>query len=509
MTVDVATGMVLIVDDDPTTIEVLADALAGEYEVIFATSGAQALRLLDANLPDLVLLDVMMPGIDGYEVCRRLKQSPRTAAIPVIFLTGMDQEEDEAKGLSLGAIDYVTKPLRPAIMRTRVRNQIELKRLRDRQLRAESSGRREAEDRVRKLSRAIEQSPNAVIVTDLERVIEYVNPQFTKMTGFGADEVIGRTPAMLTAQANSAPVLDALWATLARGQDWRGELEDLDKDGRSLWIDAIVSPIRDAGSVVTHYVAMLQDITARKEAEVATARATRAKTELLANMSHELRTPLNAIIGFAELMSCELFGPLGGDRYRDYADTIGTSAVHLLAVINDILDIAAAERGGVDLHEEWLSVPLLVRQSVQLLGPRAQGKQLTLAVDLSADLPELFGDSRRVRQVLLNLLSNAVKFTPAGGGVTVEGGLSPDGWLMLSVVDTGIGMDPPGVETALSTFGQIDSGLSRRYEGSGLGLPLAANLVQLHGGVLGIDSQPGKGTRVTIAFPAGRVRTER
>jgi PAS domain S-box-containing protein len=499
------TGRVLIVDDDPTTIEVLADALADEYEVIFATSGAQAVKLLDANLPDVVLLDIMMPEMDGYELCRRLKQSPHTAAIPVIFLTGMDQEEDEAKGLSLGAIDYLTKPLRPAIMRTRVRNQIELKRLRDRQFRAESSGRHEAEEQVRKLSRAIEQSPNAVILTDLKRVIEYVNPQFTAMTGYAAAEVIGKTPGMLAARAGSAAVLDALWATLARGQEWRGELADVDKDGRRFWVETIISPIRDAAQVVTHYVAMVQDITARKEAEVATARAIRAKTELMANMSHELRTPLNAIIGFAELMSSELFGPLGGDRYRDYAGTIGTSATHLLAVINDILDIAAAEAGGVDLQEEWLSVPALARRCVQLVGPLAQRDQLNLSIELPADLPELFADAGRVRQVLLNLLSNAVKFTPLGGSVTVEGGVRGDGSLALSVVDTGIGMDRAGVVTALSTFGQIDSGLSRRYEGSGLGLPLAANLVQLHGGELVIDSEPGKGTRVTVTFPAARM----
>jgi signal transduction histidine kinase len=240
---------------------------------------------------------------------------------------------------------------------------------------------------------------------------------------------------------------------------------------------------------------------ARDEAEL----ANRSKTEFLANMSHELRTPLNAIIGFSEIMRDELLGPLGDARYGQYVKDIHGSGAHLLAIINDILDLSKIEAGKHELLEETVELPAVVKSCLMLLGERAQGAGVKLSQRVPDDLRALRGDPRKIKQILLNLLANAVKFTPAGGTVTVTAERKGDGGLSFSVVDTGIGIDPAHFERVLAPFGQVDSGLGRKYEGTGLGLPLARAFAELHGGKLELASAPGEGTRVTIHLPKERV----
>ena len=229
----------------------------------------------------------------------------------------------------------------------------------------------------------------------------------------------------------------------------------------------------------------------------------RAKSQFLATMSHELRTPLNAVIGFAELLKDELFGPLGDERYRDYAGDIHASARHLLELINDILDYARIDAARLVLDEKELEVPELVDGVLRMIGAKAAEAGLTLSEEHQPGL-RLRGDRRRIKQVLLNLLSNAIKFTQEGGNVTVTARRSgPE--IAISVIDTGIGIAAVDIPRALEPFGQIDNGLDRSYEGTGLGLPLCKQLMELHGGTLHIDSAVGRGTTVTVSFPAGRV----
>ncbi|MFA7430996.1 MAG: ATP-binding protein [Rhodospirillaceae bacterium] len=232
--------------------------------------------------------------------------------------------------------------------------------------------------------------------------------------------------------------------------------------------------------------------------------ANRTKSEFLANMSHELRTPLNAIIGFSEVMAQQLLGPLS-DQYRDYAGSIHDSGWHLLDIINDILDVSKIESGQLILYEEAVDLPAVTAASVRLVRERADRARVTLIQDLPAALPLLRGDQRRLKQVVINLLSNAVKFTPPEGRVTISACATADGGLRMSVTDTGIGMKPEDIPLALTPFRQIDSGLARRHEGTGLGLPLTKALVELHGGTLAIHSVFGKGTEIRLWFPPDRV----
>ena len=244
---------------------------------------------------------------------------------------------------------------------------------------------------------------------------------------------------------------------------------------------------------------------ARDDAE----RASRAKTEFLATISHELRTPLNAIIGFSEVILEGMFGPLENPRYTEYVRDINESGRHLLELINDILDLAKAEAGRLQLNEDIVNLRTVIDQSTKLFRERADRSGITLVAEAPRGLPRLRADTRKLRQVLLNLISNAVKFTPDHGRIEVRGELREDGGVDIIVADTGIGMSGEDMARAFEVFGQVDSALNRRYEGTGLGLPLSRAVMQLHGGDLVMESVLGKGTRVIARFPASRSEGER
>ncbi len=376
---------------------------------------------------------------------------------------------------------------------------------------AEDDLRRSNED-LRKLSHAVEQSSNMVFITDFDGKIEYVNPKFTEMTGYAPEEAVSQLPSLIKSGDTPREIYEDLWSTVLSGNSWRGELKDRRKDGKAFWASVSIFPVRDDDDVITHFVAMHEDITHRKLAEEKIRAAmehaevaNRAKSELLANMSHELRTPLNAIIGFSNTIKQEVFGPLENVKYREYAGDILDSGEHLLNLINDILDVSAIEAGKVDLLEEEVSIQGAVEASLRLIQHRAERGGVALRNELPKDSPGLWADERRIKQVLINLLSNAVKFTPQGGHVTVTAYPADGGGYSLVVIDTGIGMDENGIAKAMSQFGQVDSSLNRKFEGTGLGLPLAKGLVDLHGGRFEIESRAGEGTIVCITFPVERV----
>jgi signal transduction histidine kinase len=238
-------------------------------------------------------------------------------------------------------------------------------------------------------------------------------------------------------------------------------------------------------------------------AKVGAEAANRTKSEFLANMSHELRTPLNAIIGFSEVFKLGTFGPLS-ERYRSYGADIFNSGTHLLNLINEILDLSKLEAGQFELHEEEVDLAAVIQACMHLIEPQAEKAKVRLSKALDAGLPSIRADDRRIRQILLNLLSNGVKFTPEGGQVRVSACLMSDG-LVMTVSDTGIGMAPDQIPKALEAFRQIDSKISRKYDGTGLGLPLAKHLVELHGGTLTVESKVNAGTTVKVVLPAERI----
>ncbi len=240
---------------------------------------------------------------------------------------------------------------------------------------------------------------------------------------------------------------------------------------------------------------------AKEEAEL----SNRAKSEFLANMSHELRTPLNAIIGFSELTWTQAFGPVGDLKYVDYAKDINDSGQHLLQLINDILDLSKIEAGKLELFEAPVDLEIVVRSSMILIKERAESGNLKIESHVPSDLPTIYADELKMKQIILNLLSNAVKFTEPGGTVELTVDANFVDGLTIRVSDTGIGIAEENLQKIVAPFAQVDSTLSRAYEGTGLGLPLSKALAEMHGGALGIESEIGVGTTVTVWFPGERL----
>jgi protein-histidine pros-kinase len=351
----------------------------------------------------------------------------------------------------------------------------------------------------------LEAAPDAIVIVDANHRIALANVQAERLLGYRRAELPGQPADMLIADESkekyaahlgaftSDPLLEPTGRTI--------DLYGLHKNGTTLPIEASLSLLKtEAGILVFNAI---RDMTTRKQIEASLAQASKAKSDFLANMSHELRTPLNAIIGFSEMIRDAVIGPLDA-RYREYGGDISDSGRHLQSIINDILDISKVESGRLVLHDDIVSIGEITDACSRLVVPMAETAGIALSVEAPGPLPLIRVDQVRFQQILLNLMSNAVKFTPAGGRVTVSASLEPGG-LVMAVKDTGIGMKAEDIATALEPFRQIEGPLSRRFDGTGLGLPLAKALVEQHGGRLEIESVPGAGTTVRVRLPLERI----
>ena len=361
-----------------------------------------------------------------------------------------------------------------------------------------------------RLAAMLEIAPTAIIAIDQNHAIRLCSKGAAKLFGYAAQETIGLPMTLLfndeRAQNGGAPLTpDEIIQRLRRG-----EIKGRTQSGTQFPLEGESYELADAGEGALT-IMMMTDATERRRQERALRHAkelaeaaNRAKTQFLANMSHELRTPLNAIIGFSEVISNKLFGELN-QRYTDYAGDIVASGRHLLGLINDILDLSKIDLGQATLSEGEVDLTRCVHSCQRLMFERAERGGVHVQVVLPSTLPLLWADETKVKQITLNLLSNAVKFTERGGRVTIGAAVLTDGGLSLSVIDTGIGMRSEDIPKAMTPFGQLESTFERRFEGTGLGLPLVQRLVELHGAEFRLESHPGKGTKAEVRFPRGRV----
>ncbi len=353
--------------------------------------------------------------------------------------------------------------------------------------------------------------------TDAEHRITYMS-QGISTTGFGIRpaQMLGRTQLELAANADGEP---ELWrrhrAILDRHEPFRDFTYAWTNQGGVGTASISGDPLFDDDGNFLGYRGTGRDVTQQthaessmREAKEAAEAANLAKSQFLANISHELRTPLNAIIGFSEMIEHGLAGPIQPQQ-REYMGLVVQSGQHLLSVINDILDLARADSGKFELCDEaGVDLGQIAADAIALIRHKSEAGGVFLSSTVGADVPRLTADPTRLKQILLNVISNAVRFTQPGGSVTVAAHQTANGGIALAVIDTGVGMTQDEVKIALEPFGQVDARLSREHEGTGLGLPLARRLAELHGGSLYLDSEKGKGTRVTVTLPAWRVCRE-
>ncbi len=360
----------------------------------------------------------------------------------------------------------------------------------------EREQRRSAQSR---LADALESSHEGMVLVDADGRVVVANSQMA--------EFFPALAAVIRPAADFAMIAPAMRGHLLR-PDAAPDLAEIQANGSELqladgrWIRVSRSSTRDGGGFFffTDFTEVKERERRYREAQRQAEAASRAKSSFLANMSHELRTPLNAIIGFSEIMMRETMGPVGNPHYVSYLGDILQSGRHLLTVINGVLDLAKSESGTMPLHRESVNIAAILAECATMMRDQCARGGIGLGIAAADGLPPLSGDPAKLRQIFLNLLSNAVKFTDPGGTVSVRADSRGDA-VAIEVRDTGIGMSAADIPLALSPFGQIDSRLARRYDGTGLGLPLAKELTERHGGTLAIESEPGKGTVIRVTLP--------
>jgi two-component system sensor histidine kinase/response regulator len=377
----------------------------------------------------------------------------------------------------------------------------------NRRMAREIKERKRIQTELNKLSRAVEQSPAVVVITDKEGTITYVNPRFTEVTGYSFEEAVGRNPRILKSEKTLPSLYKELWETVTAGNIWRGEMINRIKSGEEIWESVSISPILSDTNEITHFVAVKEEITERKrmEQEIVEAKekaeeATRAKSDFLANMSHEIRTPMNAIIGMSHLALKTGLTP----KQHDYISKVQSSSNALLGIINDILDFSKIEAGKLDMESTRFQLEDVLNNLANLIGIKAGEKGLELLFNVDKEAPTaLVGDPLRLGQILINLANNAVKFTETGEIIVSVSPVEKDEstvTMQFSVQDSGIGLTEEQRDKLFQAFAQADTSTTRKYGGTGLGLTISKKLCEMMGGEIRVDSVPGEGS--TFIFTA-------
>jgi signal transduction histidine kinase len=527
---------VLLAEDDPQQLAALGRILeqAG-FEVVPAHDGVEALELARTRAVDSAVIDLLLRRLDGLRVCELLKRDPTTTNLPVLILSGLYLDGDDARrALAAGADCYLPKPEAvegsgsevtelvrqlehvlglpagqsaqrvPVTTVLIIDDDPENRAFLRKALRGQGARVLEAATSEEGLRQLAQEAPGLVLLDvrmpgesglDLLPRIRALHPEtvVAMMTAFGSEEVAAEAVRRGADDYIAKPIdLRRLRELVER---------NLEKHRLRLDRQDLLRRLKESNRYLTR---QHQQLRLAEEHILAVNRqleqANRFKSEFLANMSHELRTPLNAIIGFSEILLDPTMQDVNENEHEEFVRNIHTSGKHLLQLINEILDLAKVEAGKMELHRAELDIPASLAEVVAIIDPLARQGNLRLVVEQDAELPHLAADRSKFKQVLYNLLSNAVKFTPAGGQVTLAA-RRVDEDVRFAVHDTGIGIHPQEYPKLFREFQQLDPSYTRKYEGTGLGLALSKRFVEMHGGRIWAESQPGQGSTFYFTMP--------
>jgi PAS domain S-box-containing protein len=527
---------ILIVDDRPENLlalEAILEPLG--QRLVAAHSGEEALRKLLKHDFAVVLLDVQMPGMNGFETAQLIKSRERTRYIPIIFLTAISKEEDYVfRGYQVGAVDYISKPFQPDVLRAKVAVFVDLH-LKQKRLAVQESRLRESERRMTELRHSSEllqsearfreivnTAMDAIVIFDDEERVTLFNSAAERMFGCAAADAIGQPIGEFFGGPKSAEQIRQICERTrkARASDASSDWDVVKnvtsltgrRDTREEFPTEVSISCFESKEGGHQYTLIVRDISERvqQEQELKRAndelsrrqedleRAMTARSRFYASMSHELRTPINAVLGYSTLLLENIYGPLN-DKQTEGIQRTQRAAKHLLELVNDVLDLSKIEAGKIDLRLQPVAFPGLVEELFITVRPLADKHGTKLSLEHTGSPVTIVSDPRRVRQILLNLLSNAIKF---GGAkpIRVQVERTEDEGVTVAVIDQGDGIPPDDQDRIFQEFVQL--GKTQLQEGTGLGLPISRRLAELLHGSLALDSQVGKGSTFRLTLPA-------
>ncbi|MBD2496616.1 response regulator [Nostoc sp. FACHB-280] len=510
-------SVILIVDDTPINLEMLFDFLGTTgFTVLIAEDGESAIAIAEYGKPDLILLDILMPGIDGFETCRRLKAQESTQDIPVIFMTALSETVDKVTGFELGAVDYLTKPLQHQEVLARIQLHLKLraltKTLQEQNLRleAEITERLQVEEKIREQAALLDVTSDAIVVKDFNNQICFWNQGAENLYGWQATEVIGQNVNQILYSPETLGQVQNIYASIAESGFWQGELNQVNKQGQTVIVASRWTLMCDRHNQPKSILTVNTDITEKKHLENQILRAQRLESigTLASGIAHDLNNILTPILTAAQLLQLKL--PDTNERNQQMLKTIEANSKRGAALVKQVLQFAR----GVDGQRTIVQVNHLcseIRQIVQETFP----KSIELTTQIQPGLWAVIGDATHLHQLLMNLVVNARDAMPTGGSIKISASnllvdeqyarMNLDArvgaYIVVTIADTGVGMPPEIIDRIFEPFFTTkDIG-----KGTGLGLSTVRGIIQSHGGFVNVSSQVDKGTEFKIFLPAVEV----
>jgi PAS domain S-box-containing protein len=481
---------ILVIDDTPENLALLSQMLTERgYKVRSVTKGSTGIRGAQAAPPDIILLDVKMPQMDGYEVCNHLKADDRTRNIPVIFISALGDVQDKIKAFQAGGVDYITKPFQIEEVLARLNTHLTIQRLQKQLQQQNSQLQEEIKERItaeEKFAKAFRSCPNPIAIATLkEGYFVEVNSSFLQMSGYTHSEIIGSSMKEIHLESAIETFAEVVQQSQETGFVYNREFQFRTKSGTIKTVLLSVELIELAGKTCT--LSILNDITERK----------RLENEFISLVSHELRTPMTSMMGALDLLASGQLGTLS-DQGKQVLNIATKNTERLIRLVNDILDLERMKSGKITMQMVKCDIQQLLTQAVETMRPMAEKVKVNL--ELESCSVELQIDPDRILQTLTNLLSNAIKFSEPGQTIWLHSYIKKE-YLEIAIQDQGRGIPKDKMHTIFERFQQVDASDSRQKGGTGLGLAICRHIVEQHNGRIWVESVVGKGSTFYFCLP--------